>query len=52
MVINYPKRRYGHYEWYTYPTIVAADPSVTARNTVPFDRAMTKSELKSICRIG
>lgn len=50
MVINYPKRRYGHYEWYTYPTITAANPSALEYSTVILRaRPATSEELTRLC---
>lgn len=51
MKINYPKRRYGHFEWYAYPTITSAvrDNSMTKliANAVP----MTEED-KKLCGAG
>lgn len=50
MVINYPKRRYGHYEWYTYPTLTAADPQAPSFETLILQsRPMTQAEIASMC---
>lgn len=50
MVINYPKRRYGHYEWYTYPTVVNADPEALGHSTVILrSRPITPEENAALC---
>jgi hypothetical protein len=52
MVINYPKRRHGHFEWYTYPTVTTLN---TAPDGLEFDRVflmsvpMTPEQLTSEC---
>lgn len=52
MVINYPKRRYGHYEWYTYPTITTSDPQALDFSTVILrTRPATAEELSRLCGI-
>lgn len=50
MVINYPKRRHGHFEWYTYPTITTADPQALDFSTVILrSRPATTEELSRLC---
>ncbi|MEX3103002.1 MULTISPECIES: hypothetical protein [unclassified Streptomyces] len=50
MVINYPKRRHGHYEWYVYPTLTQYDPDEMQFSTTTFDpRPMTANERRSMC---
>ncbi|MET8974222.1 hypothetical protein ABZX85_01250 [Streptomyces sp. NPDC004539] len=50
MVINYPKRRHGHYEWYAYPTLTQYDPDEMQFSTATVDsRPMTANERKSMC---
>ena len=50
MVINYPKRRHGHFEWYAYPTLTQYDPDEMQYSTVTVQtRAMTASERQSMC---
>lgn len=52
MVINYPKRRHGHFEWYTYPVVTTLN---TAPDGLEFDqvflmsRPMTPEELATRC---
>jgi hypothetical protein len=51
MVINYPKRRHGHFEWYTYPTLTAADPQARGFETfILQSRPMTAAEIDGICK--
>ncbi|MFJ9626063.1 hypothetical protein ACIRU8_00045 [Streptomyces sp. NPDC101175] len=50
MVINYPKRRHGHYEWYAYPTLTQYDSDEMQYSTVSIQtRSMAASERKSMC---
>lgn len=50
MVINYPKRRHGHFEWYAYPTLTQYDPDEMQYATVTVQtRAMNASERQSMC---
>jgi hypothetical protein len=52
-VINYPKRRHGHFEWYTYPTLVNADPQALGFDTMILrSRPMTATELQELCDIA
>ncbi|NEB06277.1 hypothetical protein [Streptomyces sp. SID13726] len=50
MVINYPKRRHGHFEWYAYPTLTQYDPDEMQYATVTIQtRPMNASERQSMC---
>lgn len=50
MVINYPKRRHGHFEWYTYPTLTAAAPDALDKEAVLLkSRPATADELATQC---
>lgn len=50
MVINYPKRRHGHYEWYTYPVLTNADPQALGFSTVILkSRPITAEESVRLC---
>ncbi|MCD7439384.1 hypothetical protein K4B79_14220 [Streptomyces lincolnensis] len=50
MVINYPKRRHGHYLWYAYPTLTQYDPDeMQYSTTTVYSRPMTAQERQSMC---
>jgi hypothetical protein len=50
MVHSYPKRRHGHYTWYTYPTLTNADPEALDYDTIIFrSRPMTPDEASTLC---
>ncbi|HST86618.1 MAG TPA: hypothetical protein VLL08_33075 [Kineosporiaceae bacterium] len=50
MVHTYPKRRHGHYIWYTYPTLTNADPQAYDYDTIIFrSRPMTSDEASTLC---
>ena len=50
MVHTYPKRRHGHYIWYTYPTLTNADPEAYDYDTIIFrSRPMTSDEASKLC---
>ena len=50
MVINYPKRRHGHFEWYAYPTLTQYSPEEMQYASVSVQtRPMTNAERNSIC---
>ncbi|MFF0017446.1 hypothetical protein [Streptomyces sp. NPDC005374] len=50
MVINYPKRRHGHFVWYAYPTLTQYDPDEMQYSTVTVQtRPMNASERQSMC---
>jgi hypothetical protein len=53
MVHNYPKPRHGHFEWYTYPTLTAADPDAHGYEDISFQsRPMAQSEIAELCASG
>ncbi|MDX3386745.1 hypothetical protein PV682_35680 [Streptomyces niveiscabiei] len=50
MIINYPKRRHGHFEWYAYPTLTQYNPDQMEYSTVSIHtRPMNASERSSMC---
>jgi hypothetical protein len=56
MVINYPGRRHGHFEWYTYPTVTnqvaSNDPAGLAHADVVLrSQALTEQELVDMCKL-
>lgn len=53
MVHRYPKRRHGHYTWYTYPTLTNADPEALDFDTIIFrTRPMTPDEASNLCGLA
>lgn len=56
MVINYPARRHGHFEWYTYPTVTnqvaSNDPAgLEHADVVLRSQALTEQELVGMCKL-